>query len=828
MTAPSFLVDRIRRQAGLAALLALGLALGAPAAFAEIVVRVPQDQATLTAAVTAVPAGGTIELAAGTYASPSQGFQFSNLAKGFTVRAAANALVYLDGGSARPVLRMENSSLGNGRPIVFDSLVFRNGSSAIATTAGGVTIRRGEATFVNCTFENNQRLETTLSELAGGGVGVSIGSRVFFDRSTFRNNRSKNNGGGLSISESSVAHIHASQFYDNLTNVPGHRNTASGGAISVVNADLYVTNSRFQGNRSGYVGGAITALGTWVDPVGIPSTEVVIANSTFIDNRAAANGVVLPGPSEAGAVHAEDQATMRIFNSRFEDNVAQTGGAVNLYRAIVEVNDSVLIGNRADGSTAGGFGGAFNVLSNDTSSGEPDRRSGALTVRRSYVQGATPPTINSVAKTGGCLAVAGDFNRRMGLVTPQGTAASTRATLVFEDVVLHDCDVTAGSAAAGGGFDIYLTNATLIDGLVLGSDAAGPSSSGGAGRITSESAATLTNVTFSRNTAGSYGGALWLQGSNIDIIGSHFLWNEVSPGTAEPIGSSFGAALFTAGQDDWPTAPTKQNQTGAVSSSVFSQNIGIAVFDDDRNQAGNWINDERYESNTFFSTTFGQDIYRNPLAGNQTAAGLNSLVIVRNLAGVNTDKSQVNNTQPGSEPIAKDLRIVPPTILQEVAAGDPESATESFAGFAWSGATATFDGGSVGGNVGVVGVTEGLHILTVGGQNATDQVDPGPAPAADLAASPIVVPIAGTSNLAWQSPGGDVLSLAIDQGVGVGLAGVGNANVTPVDDTVYRLFLVTEQGGRVVSATVWVGEPNLLFSDGFDSGGTSRWSSTVP
>jgi len=808
------------------AVLAIGLGFGAAAAFAEVVVRVPQDQATLTAAVSAVPNGGTIELAAGTYPSPTQGFQLSNLAKGFTVRAAAGAVVYLDGGNARPVLRIENSSFANGRPIVFDNLVFRNGSSSSPAVAGGVTIRSGEATFVDCSFDNNQRLETSVNEIAGGGVSVSTGARAFFLRALFTNNRSKNNGGGLSVWSNGVAYVHESEFYANRTDVPSHRNTAAGGAISVVNAKLFVTNSRFEGNRSGYVGGAIYGLGSWVDPVGVPSTEIWIANSTFVGNEAFPNGVVTPGPTEAGAVHAEDQTTMRIYHSRFLRNRSEAGAAVNNYRGIVEIDESVLVGNSADGSGAGGFGGAIDVISNDTSSSEPNRRSGSLTLRRSYLRGADPPTVTIAAEVGGCIFASGDLNRRMGLVVPQGNAAATRATLVLEDVLLDDCDVSASSQARGGGFDLYLTAATLADLMVLRSDALGPSSSGGAGRMTSESLGTITNATFSRNTAVALGGALYLQGADVDVTGSRFVWNEFSPGVSEPIGSSIGAALFTAGQDGWPTAGVVQNQVGAVTSSVFSQNIGLPVFDDDRTGAGRWLNDQRYDGNTFYNTTFGTAVYTDALACCKTAAELNALVVNRTQG--DTDKSQVNNSQPGAAPIVKDLRIVPTQIIAAVAAGDPETATQAFAGYAWSGGTATFDGGSVSGNAGVEAVTAGIYTLTVAGQGATDEVVQGPTPAVGLSATPVSISSGATSNLAWQSLAGDFLLLAFDQGLSAGGSASGNVDVSPMATTTYHVFLATQQGGSVSAVTVYVDEANLLFADGFESGNTGGWSLTSP
>ena len=96
-----------------AALIAIALA-GAAAAPAALM-RVPADVATLQTAIQQAANGDVIELADGTYASPAGGFTISNQPKAFTIRAAAGATVVLDGGGARDVLRLINSS-ARGRP----------------------------------------------------------------------------------------------------------------------------------------------------------------------------------------------------------------------------------------------------------------------------------------------------------------------------------------------------------------------------------------------------------------------------------------------------------------------------------------------------------------------------------------------------------------------------------------------------------------------------------------------------------------------------------------------------------------------------------------
>ena len=339
------------------------------------------DGAALQQAIVQANDGDVIELAGGTYSSPVGGFAIDDLGKGFTIRATAGATVVLDGGGARDIVRFINSCLTRGRPVTFEGLTFRSGFSETAGIAGAVTLQRAEATFRNCTFEGNQANVSRAASTGGGGTIVAVGSRAFFSNCSWSGNSSGNYGGALAVETGSAAFIHASQFVGNRTNLPGHLQTAPGGAIHVGNSVLRVSNSRFEGNQAGYVGGALYAIGLWSDPAG---SDVLVTNSTFVDNLAQRDpSVSFPFPTEGGAIHLEDLATARIYNSRFLTNRAFDGGAVNLYRAIVEIHDSVFQGNRASGGEPENFkglGGAISAISNDandasTDSGSINRRS---------------------------------------------------------------------------------------------------------------------------------------------------------------------------------------------------------------------------------------------------------------------------------------------------------------------------------------------------------------------------------------------------------------------------------------------------------------------
>jgi len=410
-----------------------------PLATAPVVIHVPGDAVTLQAAVNMVNDGNIIELAAGTYTAPAGGWIFNDLGKGFTIRAASGATVILSGGGTTNILHQINSALSNGRSIVYQDLIFANGYSTTNGFAGGVTLQQAEATFINCVFQNNVGNQPAAG---GGGTVVAVNSTVFFFNSTWTGNSDKNYGGGLAVNTHAKVFIHNSRFTNNRTNLPNHIQTAAGGGIHVVNATLRVSNTRFDNNQAGYVGGAIYSLGVWSDVIG---SDILVANCTFENNQAIRDASVsFPYPTEAGAFHAEDLTTAKIYNSRFITNSAMVGGGVNLYRAVVEIYNSIFQGNRATGIGAGiGFGGAISAVSNDTSvDGAVNRRSASLRVENSFIQGRYGSTTIAAQMAGGLYAD-GDVNRMYGVggVSQNGTAAQNRATVVVNNVVFYDLDV---------------------------------------------------------------------------------------------------------------------------------------------------------------------------------------------------------------------------------------------------------------------------------------------------------------------------------------------------------------------------------------------------
>jgi hypothetical protein len=660
---------------------AFGSASNLNSASAIAFIRVPQDT-DLQTAIYQIGNGGVIEIAHGTYSSPPGGFVISDLGKSFTIQAAAGATVILDGGGSREILTYINSDPSRGGMVTFRGLTFANGKATTDGRAGGATLQRAQARFIQCTFRDNQGVQPNTG---GGGVLVALGSRVTFQNTAWQSNMAINEGGGLAVNTQSEVFIYDSLFINNKVNISGHRQTSAGGAVHVGNSSLYVYRSHFEGNEAGYVGGAIFSIGNWGN-----QSNVVVVNSTFVRNKVAPL-YSLPWPTEGGAFHAEDQTTAIVQDSRFADNEAMTGGALNLYRAVVSVSRTVFQNNKATGvGPANGFGGAISAISNDTPSDSENYRAAQL----SLVDSVITSTLLSAGQSGGGIYIAGDTNRAYGLngVTQQGSLANNRARATLERVIVFNNSVqeVAGVPGTGVGAGVFadLADITVKDSMIIANKAVGTDNSSGGGlAIINNSHAYLEGVTIAHNSVGKFGGGLFIQGSTIQAQNCALFGNVVDNGI-------YGSAIFSA-----PDEARNIDVSGSVSNCTIVGNVGLSIFDDDRSNGP--INDLRYNSNQMRPEL---NFYRNSIAGVYSVSGLNSITIVR--SSRNTKKSQLPNAVRPALPIGA-LLAVPPY---------SQPTSRYLLGYGWNGSSARLNGVSLSTRTGIAEVSRtGVHTLTVTG-----------------------------------------------------------------------------------------------------------------
>ncbi len=783
----------------------------------------------LTSALNDIVDGDVVEMSAGKYPAPTNGFLIQNKAVSFTIRAADQANVTLSGEGDRPILLLTNTALDTQHTVVFERLNILNGFSSDPQIGGGVTLIQSAATFVECVFSANVSTGTLTG---GGAVFMRDGAVAHFFDSVFSNNAANKEGAAIRLRNSCDAWVHGSTFTNNRTDVPGHHESASGGAINVYNSSLRITNSRFTGNGTGCFGGAIYVKGIYND---LPeyASEILISNSLFEGNFAQSDpGTDCGQATIAGAIHLENDVFAQVFSSRFLLNQAEMGGAVGNFRGHLEIDDSVFRGNRAFGTdAAAGTGGTLHTNSNDAVDGSTDdgainRPSAKLLVRNSFFQGRYGTT-GEAANKGACVYARGDSNRSYGINIPQdGDPSQNRATLEFSDSVFVDCDSGFSEDGNGGAMSLNHTALTMSNCLLLGNDALGSTGNGGAVRLTLESTAHVTNSWFQENTGGGRAAVFMVSGSDISVDQCAFVENTVTSGAK-------GSVLWSKPTLATSTLPA-MDVDGSFANSFFVLNHGWDIAETDN--ADGPVNTMVYTGNQFLTDPADGDVFNstlNPLG--RTVTELNAYVAVRNNGVGNTDKAPNNdNFVLTSAPTLGAISAAPPVILHTGAPGETMVPTEAFLAWAWTGGAATLDNTPLAGSSGVGFGTagSGIHTLEVdvGAVTETALIDDAPVPAVDFAGNPEYINSGESSDLGWDIWGGQWLGVSIDRGVFIQVpALIGLESVMPISTTAYRVHAITKEGGAVASTIVHVDEqlPEVVFMDGFESGDTDRWTATT-
>ena len=687
---------------------------------ASALVHVPGDRPTLQAAITEVTNGGVIEMAAGTYNAPPGGFTVLDHGKGFTIRAAAGAVVTLSGGGSTDILRIANSPGAAPHTFIFERLKFTGGVSTNNFIGGALTIVRNNAVFTACVFENN----IARPSISGGGAIWFESATASFQQCIFTNNTSPNYGGGIAMTTSRTF-FRECAFIGNRVDVANHTQTAVGGAIFNSDSSIRIDNCRFEGNHAGLGGGAIYAGGHWRNPLTVPTAEVIANNCLFLANSAANDATVNINTAPlGGAIHVEDQTATVFTNSRFTDNFARQGGAISSYRADMLVDRCVFLRNHADGTKIGeSLGGSIIALSADnvdpsTDFGTTNRRSVTVTIRDSFFRG-DGTTRNALQ--GGAIFTSGDLNSGSGIngVRQSGTFDSNRAVLnltrvAFADLVTTNIGFIPGSAGAvGGAFTKLNMDRTIIENCAT-------TDLGGALQFSQGSIASIQHSIIAGCRAGAIGGALAMFGGTLDLHDSSLVENR---STTTGQGSAIGSAPQPAAGDGVPD----MNFDGLIRNCIFSKNTGgPSLWESDRSDTP--FNRLGIGNNQIYAP--GQPAFYSQAAGDLSIDGLNNLVLSRS-DGTKDDKA-FGNTAPASAPIVGDLLMIPPTVLQTGAPGETLPIPSHLV-YASSGATAYLDGVAQPTNSGVVStLVDGLHTLQVGTLTANTPSSP-PGVAANIA-----------------------------------------------------------------------------------------------
>jgi hypothetical protein len=191
-------------------------------------------------------------------------------------------------------------------------------------------------------------------------------------------------------------------------------------------------------------------------------------------------------------------------------------------------------------------------------------------------------------------------------------------------------------------------------------------------------------------------------GGVLNVSETSFIQNQTS-------GAIRGAALTTAPAPAGGSLPAF-DVAGLVQNCSFSENTGATtIYDGDRSVAP--FNRLQYSGNHFFRD--GPSLYINDLGPFKNVQALNSYSIARP-DGTTTVKAPASNVALTSAPVAGALLMLPPTVQQSGAPGEPLP-IPSYLAYASNGGNVALDGTAQTTSFGVVPTSfNSPHTLTVG------------------------------------------------------------------------------------------------------------------
>ena len=491
-------------------------------------------------------------------------------------------------------------SIGEGFTVTLTNATLINGKA----DKGGAIYNDGSLTL------SDVKLSDNAADSYGGAVfnngHLVVGNSVFDSNDIVNRGSASVDYGGAAIYNwyDGVLTVSGSNFTNNIKNYKNGDRLV--GAIATI-GDATISDSYFV-NNAGRWGGAISTAGyllagddvntltvsgsTFKENGGLYGAGIFVAGSDFTvsdcvfdKNTAFGKGDMTPNNNNGAAIEVTDTNKAiagTITGSKFTNNKAQYGGAIDICEGNIKITDSEFVNNSADVE-----GGAIDIntvngnpevlisdskfINNSASYGGAIVNVKDLTVRNTEFVNNNPDAIFNYVGFGGNLDLGienfTDLQNAIGLVT--GTLTLNQNVVMTDDeaanfvngVVINkniridgkghtiDARDLGRIFSIGEGFTVTLTNATLIN---------GKADKGGA--IYNDGSLTLSDVKLSDNAADSYGGAVFNNG-HLVVGNSVFDSNDiVNRGSASV--DYGGAAIY-----NWKEGTLK------VTNSNFTNNI---------------------------------------------------------------------------------------------------------------------------------------------------------------------------------------------------------------------------------------------------------------
>ena len=507
---------------------------------------------------------------------------------GFTINANNLGRIF-NVTSTADKLNIYNANLINGNADI-GGAIYNTGSvyafntafkDNTAATMGGAVFNKGTLTIQKCIVDNNditKRTSSASEDYGGAAIYNWYDSTLFIKNSTISNNLKNYKNGDYvvgAVTSLGKTKISENSYFVNNSGRWGGAITTSGSSLpgKKVN-ELSISDSTFSKN------GGLYGAGIFIE-----GSEFTITSCVFDSNTASGKGNMTPNDNNGAAIevtNTDKAITGTISKTKFTNNKAQYGGAIDICAGTIKIINSKFINNSADVE-----GGAIdinaangnpkvtisssNFINNSAPVGGAICNVHDLTVKGSTFIDNTPNTIFNWVGAGGNLNLNiktfTDLQNAIGLVTGtltlnQNVAMTAKEAANFVNGVVINKNIRIDGKghtidaknlgrifSIGEGFTVTLTNATLIN---------GKADKGGA--IYNDGSLTLSDVKLSDNAADSYGGAVFNNG-NLVVSDSVFDSNNiVNRGSASV--DYGGAAIY-----NWKEGTLK------VTNSNFTNNI---------------------------------------------------------------------------------------------------------------------------------------------------------------------------------------------------------------------------------------------------------------
>ena len=509
-------------------------------------------------------------------------------AAGFVNGVAINKNIRIDGKghtiSAEDLGRI--FSIGEGFTVTLTNATLINGKA----DKGGAIYNDGSLTL------SDVKLSDNAADSYGGAVfnngDLVVGNSVFDSNDIVNRGSASVDYGGAAIYNwyDGVLTVSGSNFTNNIKNYKNGDRLV--GAVATI-GDATISDSCFV-NNAGRWGGAITTSGaliagddvntltvsgsTFKENGGLYGAGIFVAGSDFTvsdcvfdKNTAFGKGNMTPNNNNGAAIEVTDTNKAiagTITGSKFTNNKAQYGGAIDICEGNIKITDSIFVNNSADVE-----GGAIDIntvngnpevsisgskfINNSASYGGAIVNVKDLTVRNTEFVNNTPDAIFNYVGFGGNLDLGienfTDLQNAIGLVT--GTLT------LNQNVVMTDDE--AANFVNG----VIINKNIRIDGKGHTIDA---KNLGRIFEIDGGFAVTLTNVTLTNGNA-TVGGAIYNFG-NLDLVYVNFVNNTAKYGGAI-MNYAYGLVL-----DDSTFANNTAKIGGAIYNSADCFVVGNSTF----------------------------------------------------------------------------------------------------------------------------------------------------------------------------------------------------------------------------------------------------------